>query len=87
MFIIVKSALRGEKKSQNKNVRYGESVVTFFQATGVCHHGDSPVFFENDSDLMAGAYVIEAKQYHQEFTLNISEIIFRAPTNVYRLFM
>lgn len=45
----------------------------FFQTTGVCHHGDPPVFFKNDSNLTDGAYVIEAKQYHQEFTLNISE--------------
>lgn len=30
-------------------------------------------FFENVSNLMDGAYVIEVKQYHQEFTLNILE--------------
>lgn len=61
--------------------------VTFFQTTGVCHHGDPPVFCENDWNLMDGAYVIEAKQYHHEFTLNILERHFWAPTNVARLFM
>lgn len=45
----------------------------FFQTTGICHHGDPLVFFANVSDLMDGAYVIEVKQYHQEFTLNILE--------------
>lgn len=36
---------------------------------------------------MDGAYVIEVKQYHQEFTLNILEGSFWAATNFDRLFM
>lgn len=38
----------GKKKShQMKTLGDGEN-VTFFQTTGVCHHGDPPVFCEND---------------------------------------
>ena len=50
-----------------------EKMSHFFQTTGICRHGDPLFFFENVSNPMDGAYVIEVKQYHQEFTLNILE--------------
>lgn len=37
----------GKKNHQIKMLGDGEN-VTFFQTTGVCHHGDPPVFCEND---------------------------------------
>lgn len=57
-----------------------EKMSHFFQTTGICRHGDPLFFFENVSNLMDGAYVIEVKQYHQEFTLNILEISEQQPT-------
>lgn len=64
-----------------------EKMSHFFQTIGICRHGDPLFFFENVSNLMDGAYVIEVKQYHQEFTLNILERNFWAATNFDRLFM